>query len=505
MNTKVTLARLEVGTVHETSEDFTLPDYLPEVRRIISCVGSVLPESKYIDRGEITTSGLVVYTVYYLGDDGSFNAVPLNSEYTAQIPCQGADLTGLSTADLLVKTTLESAGCRATGPRRLVLSGRMRTKVLSFGETEIIEKVTTSSAAGEGKADLKSELTLERHKSSVECSSVFTSSATGGVTGELREREGAKLISCSGTATVTDAKLESGVISVRGDANVSCLVMSPEGEYSTVKVKAPFEEKLPIGNKQALPEDARCSVSAVARCAAVNMSGGDGGLYSWDMEYDIDAVMNADYTAEVTDDIYSTLYETKVTEGEVNVVSCLKNGSSRLSLNTTKQIHGGEGKTVAHATGKVGVDHVDYTADGKMVLRGNCTVSAILVGGGEVSTEDVEIPYRFECDGKRTDVGVPSVMHDVCVIATDVRLDGDRMSVSAELGLSLFATAANKRAYVGEVVLDSDTEVGLRGNCVKIYFPFDDETTWDIGKRYHCEQKHIRPIEGMRSVMIAVE
>ena len=374
MNTKVSLARLDVGTVHETSEDFTLPDYLPEVRRIISCTGSVLPESKYIDRGEIITSGLVVYTVYYLGDDGSLNATPLNSEYTAQIPCQGADLTGISTSDLLVKTTLESTGCRATGPRRLVLSGRMKTKVLAVGEAEITEKVNMTSGAGEGKTDLKSEMTLERHRSPVECSSLLMSSATGGITGEMREREGVKLISCGGNAVVTDAKLESGVISVRGDAYISCLVMSPEGEYSTVKMKSPFEEKLSSGNKQSIPDDAKCCVSAVARCASVNMSGGDGGLYRWDMEYDVDAVVNADFTAEVTDDIYSTMYDTKANMGEASVVSCLKNGFSRLSLNTSKQILGSEGKIVAHTTGKTGVDHVEYTPDGKIVIRGTCTV-----------------------------------------------------------------------------------------------------------------------------------
>lgn len=502
MNTKVTYTRLDLGTAHDVSEEFTLPDYLPEIRRIVTYNGCVLPDSKYIDRGEIALSGIVVYTVYYLGEDGSLNAVPLNSEYTVQMSCQGADLDGLSAPGLLVKTALESVSCRATAPRRLMLTGRMRSKAFSVGKKEIAERVSDGS---DGKTDLKCEMTLERLRESVRCSDVFTTSVTGEIAGELREREGAKLISCDGGTVVTDTRLDGEYVSVRGEAYVNCLVMSPEGEYSTIRLKAPFEEKLPMSNDKSVTDRGKCGVSAVSRCASVNLSGGDGGVYNWTMEYDVDAFINVDYEADLTRDMYSTLYETSLTKGEADVVSCLKNTSSRLSLNNSKQIIGGEGKSAPHVTAKAGVDRAECNADGKIVINGNCTVSAMLVGGGEVTTESVDIPYRFECDGRSPEGGETSILHDVSVISADARLDGDRLSVSAELGISLIATAEGKNTYIEEVTVDSTEKVGLSGNCVKIYFPYENETMWDIGKKYHCEQKHIKQTDGMKCVVITVD
>lgn len=504
MNTRVTLSRLEAGTVHEVNEEFTLPDYLPEIRRVICSGCVVLPESKYIDRGEITTSGLVVYTVYYLGEDGAISSASLNSEYTARIPCQNADLAGISAGDILVRTGAESVGCRATGPRRFMLSCRMRSKAFAAAECDLTERIT-DAASGENGRGIKNELTLERRKASVECSSVYTAVTTGSVSGEMREREGVRLVSCGGCAVVTDTRLDSDVVTVKGDAYVTCLVMSPDGEYSEAKLKAPFEERLVLGAKQSVQGDRKRSASAVARCASVNLSGGDGGVYTWEMEYDIDATVSEDYTASVTDDVYSTSHETKLTKGEANVVSCLKNASSRLSLSTSKQIPDGDGKRAVHASGRVNTDRIEYTSDGRIVMSGMCSLSVILAGNGEVTTEEVDIPYRYECDAKETDGGVPSISHDATIIATDVRLDGDRMTASAELCINLLALAVSKNAYVEEVAIDKESSVGLRGNLVKIYFPEENESTWDIGKKYHCETRHISQIDGTSSVMIAVE
>ena len=53
---KETLLSLTQDTVtpHEVSEEFSLPDYVPEIRKLLCTRAGVLPESKYVnDAGHI--------------------------------------------------------------------------------------------------------------------------------------------------------------------------------------------------------------------------------------------------------------------------------------------------------------------------------------------------------------------------------------------------------------------------------------------------------------------
>ena len=79
-NLKLSLSRFDIGMPHEVSEEFTLPDYMPEVRRIVSCTAQVLPENKYLESSEVSLSGLAAYTVLYVGEDGELVSAPLNSD-----------------------------------------------------------------------------------------------------------------------------------------------------------------------------------------------------------------------------------------------------------------------------------------------------------------------------------------------------------------------------------------------------------------------------------------
>ena len=137
MNSTAELQRLSVGTHHEITEDFTLPDYLPEIRRIVSCTGTVLPESRYMDRGEIVLSGLAVGSVCYIGDNGKLCAFPAGGEYSTRLPVTGHNTAELSADAMTVSTYLESASCRAMGPRQLVIVFKMRSSVFASHNDEL--------------------------------------------------------------------------------------------------------------------------------------------------------------------------------------------------------------------------------------------------------------------------------------------------------------------------------------------------------------------------------
>ena len=59
----------------EVSGDFTLPDYQPELRRLLAVMPTPLPPAKYVGSTGVELNGTVDYQVLYVGGDGGIYSV----------------------------------------------------------------------------------------------------------------------------------------------------------------------------------------------------------------------------------------------------------------------------------------------------------------------------------------------------------------------------------------------------------------------------------------------
>ena len=491
--------RFDIGNQHDVQEDFTLPDYMSEVRRIVSCKASVLPENLFIDQSELVLSGLVMYTVLYVGDDGKLTNADLNSEYTARLGCGACDLSGLSAESIPYVTQLISCTCRATGPRRLSLSARMSTRAVSAVQGKHTEIITDKSDGTEKSRCDANDISLERHVLEVDSTDVVRHSTTGSISGSFRENSESKIISCNATMGVTDIRQDERFIKVSGSAYLNCLFMTPDSKYYSVKERCPFEETMSVGGSV---KKVTGDVSATARCAGINITGSDNGEYKWELEYDLDVFRDTPHTSCLTDDIYSTSFETDCELEDISRLVCLKNGNSRLSLNGSRLLGGGE-KSLVQANGRVVTDRAEYSSDGHLSLSGSCIVQTIIDEEGNLKAEEITIPVKFECVGKPSD-GICHVLCSVDVLNTELKLDGDKLTADAELCISFLAYAVNKTSCVASCSVDTSHPLDFGRSCVRVYFPEESETIWDIGKKYHCKPDKIEVLGKNMPVIINV-
>ena len=64
----------------DISEDFTLPDYNPEIRRALYVKESMLPPAKFISGNKLDVNGVVDYTLVYISNEGKLCSAPLSAE-----------------------------------------------------------------------------------------------------------------------------------------------------------------------------------------------------------------------------------------------------------------------------------------------------------------------------------------------------------------------------------------------------------------------------------------
>ena len=93
----------------EVAGDFSLPDYQPEIKRLLRIRPCVLPAAPYAGSGSAEFSGTLDYYVLYMGNDGGLYCAPLHTEYALSVPFEQGEATLCMAA--LRKCVRPSAAC----------------------------------------------------------------------------------------------------------------------------------------------------------------------------------------------------------------------------------------------------------------------------------------------------------------------------------------------------------------------------------------------------------
>ena len=86
----------------EVTGDYSLPDYLPEIKRLLRIRPALLPQSRFAGRDSVGLNGALDYYVMYMGQDGGVYCAPLSAEYRLEAEADGGDKAITSAA--LVET-----------------------------------------------------------------------------------------------------------------------------------------------------------------------------------------------------------------------------------------------------------------------------------------------------------------------------------------------------------------------------------------------------------------
>ena len=94
--TQLTSVACDTVVSSDVSEEFVLPDYVPEVRRVLFTRAQALPESKYISGDTVDFGGTVTYLIIYTDDEGRLCSVPLSSTYEGSCSVKGRMIFSLT-------------------------------------------------------------------------------------------------------------------------------------------------------------------------------------------------------------------------------------------------------------------------------------------------------------------------------------------------------------------------------------------------------------------------
>ena len=461
----IVTAELFGDTVYtDVSEEFVLPDYEPEISRILRCTARVLPAGKFIGGGRAEFAGSVVYELVYAGDGGACASAVLSSDYEFAVP-MGAE------GDVAVYEEPEpdTVICRPTAPRRVQFRTKLKSRINLFAgmplphcdAPEGTELLTTSAVGCRVRRFTSGEFSLTEMLS--------------GITG--------KPIACDGSVSVSEMRAEEGRIHCRGELWARILF---GGEMlSCMEKRIPFEREI-----EAPGLDGGWSCRALPRCWSCEISGDTGnGEATLTAVAEIDAECCRNLPVRLTVDAFIPGSDAAAERDRTELADCRVCRSFSVTVSGSKPLTPeAAGITeVCGVCGDVSLGTPELSG-GHASFSGTLTLYGILCGnngsGGEALPLRMEIPFKAVCDAEG-DAKNANLCGAWSASLIGARFRVERGTVSCDAEVAVTARVAEKRTVQTLCsVVRGETQEKPDYYGMKVVYPAPDETLWQIAKRY---------------------
>lgn len=459
----------------EMSNDYSLPDYQPEIKRLMKISANVLPPKMDFGMDDAVFSGNIDYYVLYLGVDNQMYCAPISDEYSVNMSLEAAEVGDFF--DGFVDIIADNVSGRVTAPRKITIRTRLKSAATVF--SNIYDNEPFSDSAYEDSIKK-----LCGRVMSADMKRVLSDTYT--VTDEviLDTREGdVRVICADGKVMLSEVKGNNNEMFLRGDAYVKILACKENvGEPYAILRKLPIFVNVPL-------EGANVDASLFAKGSVSELSViVDEGRISLEVGVVFDCMSWKNVPVTYIKDMYSTACVTRCEYKNYNVAYEGGGGFSNFTSSearTLEELGISEGSRFVDASGVAYIDSVEFE-DTRMRFGGRIKYNVLMENDGEYSSKEIELPYSFVGENKR---GCKNSFCCAEVVSTRGKIDGERISLDSEV--AIMYQMYDKEPVSSLFAMHFGEGVDENRNQTIVVFPSDADSVWSISKRNYTSPEKI--------------
>ncbi len=473
-----------LDTVNEqiVDVDITLPDYCPDIEKILKCTLSQKIYTKKISGGQLTVEGNSTVRILYCDSvRHHLRCFEQSIPFTANFNLKSTPEQYI----VMVDTKSEYINCRALSPRKLVVHGAFSLYA------KVLCKKTNEVYSFDEECDLQvkhKDLTVS--DLSVICQEQF--SVNEDITVSTQPPVEA-LLSYEVNSNVTELKSINNKIMLNAQLTLRALYISDldKGTIEHLSYVFPISK---IFDCDGVMDDTVNVVELEIMSSDLrirNDSLNDGSLLSLDVKMCFFEIGYNNKNVSIIEDAYSTDYSVELKKTQLNCeaehgvnefthVEKLTVNLDSIKISKILDIYS-EGAIIT-----------PVILDGELSLSGKTNVCILLEDGDNVPNyieRNCEIDYKPQLDTEFDKAEVSSC----CVNSISYRLvDDSNIEVRLELKIrTLLCKMISKTAVTG---IESKEDCPLeRDDCSLIlYFADEGETVWDIAKTYKTKESLLK-------------
>ena len=469
----------------ELNSDFTLPDYQPEIRRLLSSRAIILPQSEFLGNGNAEIQGEISFKITYLAADGGLYCATLSDKYGFSSTLDfNAHSLGNDEVTLIPSCKVESLSARVLGPRKLNVKTKLDCRVLGF----------SPSLYSPNLIGAHNKSTIENRIFETTCVNIKRGESKSLILNEFisfdSPSENIRIIDCNSNAIFNECVASNDKISIKGDVVLKILYCN-EAESShplIVTKKIPFScEMLAVGVNSFF----ECAAHGV--CFDERFDFSENGI-SVELMLSLSATAQRNEPVKYVADAYSTekvCENTNTTLSTLNSIRCCSCNLTQNDVFSLEDAKLSRDAKIIDICGKSNLNEFMHE-NGKFIFKGTNDYQILYTVDGEYSSTTVSAPVKYSLDAR-----IPLDLNkefkwQVESNASNVRArhDGDRLFIDCELNMNFVLDCENKIEVLDEMMFGEY----LKKPCgdILLCYPDKDATVWSVAKHYGEPQKSIR-------------
>ena len=461
--------------------DLTLPDYCPDIEKILKCTLIPKIQSKTLSGGQLQVDGSCVVNVLYVESEHKTircceHSVAFSQSFTVREAGEG-DI-------VLTKTKPEYINCRALSPRRLVMHGAfsLYAKVITAQTTDLY------TPEGDDLEVLWKNVALCDLKGS--CQERFTVSEEISVA----DKPAIESVLCSKvSASVNETKAAGGKLLVNGELNICLFYLSniETGETAKLDYLLPFTQMIDC---EGVDEHTENIVGCEVMSYDVRLKNdilSDKPAIAFDAMLCVSAQGYSAVEERVAADVFSTACAASPQFAELRFIGCVREVNESFMEKLTAKIDSGSISRVLdiyadNISLEVSPSENGLTAKGKAHL-------CILAEGGDGYPIFAERVLDYERQLSSAAGCDRLLFESVLAPSVSYRLSDDNsIDIRCELKIGGGALDSRRMQAVTGAELMEDCPVA-RDNCaLTLYFASAGESLWDVAKSHHTGLERLK-------------
>ena len=464
----------ELALTQEETTETIVPDYCPDIARIIETEGKVFLHSRELRDGKAEVSGTVRVTVLYTPDgEGGIRTLEFAMPFTVE--SDSRSLAGCT--HLTAETESEFLETRMLNPRKVFTHCKLVTRLTGFQRVKL-DFCTDVEAEPELCVEKRQEqqhAILLTHISEKDYTFSEEMNLSPG-------REGAaELLTSRVYGTVTEAKVVGSKLVFKGMFNVTLLYRTAGGVCGTTSAELPFSQIMEI---EGAAEEAAASVQIQLTGTDFQIDGADdeGRQIAVTLYFHATAMLRQETDVTLLGDLYSTAYDVAYEAAPLNLTSFCEATVRRQTVREVLEI-GVVAESILSLSASCGPVSVAREGAG-VTLRTGASVRALYLDEGGV-------PLVAErCVDAACQLELPEdcriTARAVCAEEVQGTLGDRGIEVRFPVDFRLEAAARVKKICISSAKLDTETAKDLTGApSLVLRCLGKQETAWDLAKRYN--------------------
>lgn len=474
------LKTLSENTVEECVEaELSLPEYMPEILRIIKSTADTKINSCRLVGERVTVDGVCDLRMIYTAEDGCIYTFSQSRPFTRHY--ESSEFESLK--DATAAASVSYVNCRATGTKRaeikagiiirFLVSGACEEKIISPTENNGIEQKTFCAKA-----------------ISLGCCNTKHFSMSDTVT---LNTPGAFLINAEAVAVCSEIRKISNKIMIKGEATVDICYVNANDKTNTERVK----HSMPINQiieYDGMDEKYNGKVRLKVLALDVLPKGDTQGEFtSFDISLGISATATMWEEKELTviTDAYSVETALELKKTSLDLYDAVEDFNDTHIFEGDFSVSGEGVVSVVHCCGEVTNVKTKVQND-ELIISGSLCVNAIIKDcSGSLSAVSKIFDFTHKHKGDYDNKNIVCTPH-IDVVCIDCIVKGDNnIAVRAEINISAWVMSHDSVECVISIT-QSDTPVKRQNNAITVYFPTENnESLWGIARRYNTTVKAI--------------